>query len=409
MFLRDGIPAGSLLITALTSFAIIVASYFLLTFLARRNPLIQLHRDLILVVLIGSACFGGYRIFGMQSMRGFDQGRHHNQSKLVAKLIESGDPELLEFAVPGNRGFQFVNGIIYSIFGECPNVLSQIYGFMGIAGVLLLWDLFYRAFEPEYSNSMVFFALMVIGLPSIVFWSQGLMKEGPALFGYCLIFQFCPVGPNRQIGSWPLGILGTLLAVCMRPHMAICYLVALGLILLSSRANFLATMSVGLLVFMGFIGLQSLAPEIFVEPDLLVERLSDNYSVRAGADKGSTITGEPIPILSGLNRIFLRPYPTEAVNFSMVIASLEICMLTGLMVWGWLTRRSARLWKEPIVLMALISILFLAFPFSFMYNLGLLSRQRVAAIPAILVVLLAPWLFRRWQTEFDFLDSTYDP
>ncbi|MDC0265902.1 hypothetical protein OAK32_02360, partial [Mariniblastus sp.] len=262
--------------------------------------------------MIASAIFGTCRIYAFQGMRMADQGRHHNQSRIVKQLYENGEPKVFDFATPGNQGFQFVNGMIYATFGECPNVLSQLYGFLGLAGALLLWDLICREFELLYARP--FLCVMMIALPSVFFWCQGLWKEGPTFFAYCLMFQLCPVGTNKKTGSLSLGIIGSVIALWLRPQMAIAYAAALVLTTLKERANLKVLVTTGVIMVAAFLLLQRLVPAFFAEPDALVSKLGSAYRVRVDADVGSTIGGSPIPILSGINLIFLRPYPFEISN-----------------------------------------------------------------------------------------------
>ena len=102
-----------------------------------------------------------------------------------------------------------------------------------------------------------------------------------------------------------------------------------------------------------------------------------------------------IPILSGLTLIFLRPYPTEIHNAVAFFAALEIWILSCLALIGWLLlRRRSEALTTPFVITLMVTTLIIAFLFTYMYNMGLLVRQRLQVLPAVVGLAVFPYLIR---------------
>ena len=152
---------------------------------------------------------------------------------------------------------------------------------------------------------------------------------------------------------------------------------------------------IGVLAIVGSIGVLALLPDYLGRElnsfDDVQDTLERNYDsiVRAG---GSAIeyTEVQIPVLSGAVALFLRPFPWEIRSSAMLATTIEIYILTLLLlviVLRWYGRLMLQILKRPEILMPVLVCLLFAFMYTYMGNLGLLARQRLQAMPAILLLI----------------------
>jgi hypothetical protein len=107
-------------------------------------------------------------------------------------------------------------------------------------------------------------------------------------------------------------------------------------------------------------------------------------------------TSGPIFFVSGFVSLFFRPFPWQLGSLRMVLAFLDTWVTTALLLGSiiWMIKPEGRpSLKLPEVQVAILaSILFCIF-FSYLPNEGLMVRQRVQAVPALLTLVVLP----RWQ------------
>jgi hypothetical protein len=107
-------------------------------------------------------------------------------------------------------------------------------------------------------------------------------------------------------------------------------------------------------------------------------------------------TSGPIFFVSGFVSLFFRPFPWQLGSLRMVLAFLDTWVTTALLLGSiiWMIKPEGRYsLKLPEVQVAILaSILFCIF-FSYLPNEGLMVRQRVQAVPALLTLVVLP----RWQ------------
>ncbi len=92
--------------------------------------------------------------------------------------------------------------------------------------------------------------------------------------------------------------------------------------------------------------------------------------------------------------------PEIPVRFSLLLAGLEIWILSFVGAIGWLFQRDR--WKllvTPFVTTLLVATFLIAFEFSYMYNMGLLVRQRLQILPAVLCLAVLPYLIETGKTQ----------
>jgi hypothetical protein len=76
-----------------------------------------------------------------------------------------------------------------------------------------------------------------------------------------------------------------------------------------------------------------------------------------------------------------------------LLAGLEVWALGLLGILSW--KAAKRKWKlalEPVMVTQIVALLVLSFYFSYMYNMGLVVRQRLMCFPALLFIYFFPVL-----------------
>jgi hypothetical protein len=264
----------------------------------------------------------------------------------------------------------------------------------------------YRAFRVALPDGDAHrYALLVLFLPSMLFWPSGLGKEAFVTFGIGL---FAYGGARLLAGyrSWggPLAT-GVLLAGVVRPHVAAALFVSLAVAYLLRRPPRRATeltplrMAVAVVVLGvgGWLTVTTAAEYLGVE-DLSVT--SVDGAISDTADQTSTgdsqyeapgaegVADLPVAAFS----VLFRPLPFEATNGQMMLAALEGAFLVVLTARSWrcLLTVPGRLRDQPYLIVCLIYLLVFVYAFSNFSNFGLLTRQRVQVLPFFLALLALP-------------------
>jgi hypothetical protein len=111
---------------------------------------------------------------------------------------------------------------------------------------------------------------------------------------------------------------------------------------------------------------------------------------------GSTLTSKPIPLVSGLELILFRPWPTEVQRVDAFLAGLEVWAMAAFGLLNWTRGYGKIRFRAQLGLLThVIVLLLLGFFFSYMYNMGLVVRQRLMCFPALLAIYTWPLLVER--------------
>ena len=123
--------------------------------------------------------------------------------------------------------------------------------------------------------------------------------------------------------------------------------------------------------------------------------------VLEGTGGGSNIeygAGGPIFFVSGFVSLFFRPFPWQLGSLRMILALVDTwtttILLLGSIIWMIKPEGRSSLKLSEVQVAILAAILFCIF-FSYLPNEGLIVRQRVQAVPALLALVVLP----RWQRK----------
>lgn len=297
---------------------------------------------------------------------------------------------LLSGQILGSDSLRLLSGITLAIIGDSLAGECLVFGLLAFAG-LWLFVTAYRA-EGHSPGQVAAYARLVLFWPSLCFWPSIVGKEALVLFGFGLTMRGY-IGVAGRTSVLP-ALGGLSLVVLVRPHFA--GMLAVGLAagsLLGRGQGRIVSRVVGLLLAAVFVmrgaaqlGIDPMdadAIETFVQ-DRAGQTAQGGSSIERGAGAGSVVLG--------IINVLARPFPWEAHNSLAMIAALEVLAFWGL---AWIRRRACqerlRRWRDSPLLVSALStavLLSVAMGVTF-FNLGILSRQRVAILPFLFVLLAA--------------------
>jgi hypothetical protein len=326
---------------------------------------------------------------------------HELIAREVAELVLNGRfAEAASYFEIGNNAYRFFLGLFYAVTGASEFVTYTLNGALGFCGLMMLLDVLCRHSRCHRLPASI--TLMTGLLPSAILWTTANLKEGATLWGICAMYYFTLSGRSHA-GRTPraLPVIGFLTIAILRPHIAAIWLVAVsaGAMIQAKRfGTFAASIAAGgVLLAM----LNAYAPTVMEDAmgAGVSTTLADRYSTLSSNDNlnGVALTGNnPLPIISGLTLILFRPWPFEATNVTELLVGFEVWVLAVLGFLCW--KRAHVSWRvlmHPAVATQITALLALGFFFSYMYNMGLVVRQRLMCFPAVLFLYFYPLLAKQ--------------
>jgi len=280
-------------------------------------------------------------------------------------------------------GHYYVNVIFYSFI--------SMFGPVAIFRVMA--DIF-----PKKKFTVLLAAFFV---PSFMYWTSGLHKEGLIFLGVSLViyhFYFAwkekRYAPKRWLGI----LLGLLILFVLRNFLMMLVIPAVIAWLLACRwpkhgfAIFTAVYLVfGLVFFTGrYIDKRLDFPQAVVDKQQAFLRLQGGVSTIPIKELEPTFASFAKNTPQALTLSFLRPYPSDVHHLLSLIASLEINFLLLLFILFLLFRqKNGARSKNVVYLCGFLSIsILLATGFS-INNLGAIVRYRSIVIPVLMIPVIA--------------------
>ena len=330
---------------------------------------------------------------------------HEEAAREIAYLFNQGDTQgALDYFGFGNEGYRFVLGTFYA-WTDAPEIVTYaIHGMFAFWGMLLILEMICKHIKAERLPFWI--VAFIILNPSALFWTTFNLKEGAMLWGLCAMLTAAQTLETRNQakqrlehpskGGSLLGpVAGLLVAGFLRPHIVMAYLgaLAVGVAIKQRKISFAVAMFGG--IFAAVSMLKIMAPVFFetVAAAGLSNTLSERF-MDLSSDGGSAITysrGAPIPLISGIILLALRPFPWESGDVTTLAAGAEIWVVAAIAICGWY-RLNAR-WKlatSAYVMTLIAAFLALSLYFTYIYNMGLMVRQRVMVFPTMLTIAVLP-------------------
>lgn len=115
-----------------------------------------------------------------------------------------------------------INSLIYFISGGQIFVHVIIFTFLSLLGFREVYQTF--SHRIHFSNRVFWYVL--IGFPSLIFWTGSMLKEPLMMLGFCLLLRAW-LGEIRFISRFWRLLLGIVLLLCFKPYVLLCLLPAI--------------------------------------------------------------------------------------------------------------------------------------------------------------------------------------
>ena len=330
-----------------------------------------------------------------------DASRYHDAGAGIAAALRAGLAWKAVGPFPGTATLEAVTGYVYLVTGTSVLIGFLVFSWLGFWGLLL----FHRAYAVAFPDGETRrYALLVLFLPSLLFWPSSIGKESLMTLGLGL----GAYGAARLFARRPGGVLclaaGLGLASLIRPHMAAMLFAGVFVGYLarplrpgSAFGPLLKAFGVAIMVVVGLV-LVAQAEKFFGvdgKDGRTVGSVIDStvqQTSQGGSEFEATPVTNPLQLPMAIVSVLLRPFPWEANNLQALVAAMES---TGLAYVVWRSRDRLRrlpslLRTQPYVAFVVTYSLLFVVAFSSFANFGILTRQRVQVFPFVLVLLALP-------------------
>ncbi len=303
-----------------------------------------------------------------------------------------------------NEAYVTYLALLHYYTGATSQGATTINGWLAFMGGLTLARTFSRCFPPFKMSSTWWIA--IVFFPSTIFWATTNMKEGPVIWGICQMISTLEERSGSSRASLkPTQILGTGVVGILRPHICAVWIISIAAAMLLSRRVTKVAFVLLLVISipLAYVATRQLAQISATNPSTVIDRMEDQAKGLSDPRQGSNIeygSGGSIFFVSGFTALFFRPFPWALGSARTAICAVETWTITLLMIWAWWRLGSGPrrvLLQMPIIRAAIIASLFFSVFFSYVPNEGLLARQRVQFVPALLALSFLPVIFQRFQ------------
>ena len=299
------------------------------------------------------------------------------------------------------------------MFGNSYLCISMVFGFFALGGVIRLFKTFYHYF-PVYYREL---ALACLFLPSVCYWSSGLLKD-PITFGCIgyITYGFLNIFIKKTkilVSLLLIGLCGALLFI-IKPYIMLVLVMAL-LIWQFAEFNkqienrtlrnifagmtFLASIGIGLLILQyltsGANAQQYQLDKIAGQAEYQREMYSIIAQQSGGSDSHFTInTSNPVlMIFGGVTATFYRPFPWEINSPIALLSATESFMFLSLTLLFIFRKGIKKFFTVPFSDPRILMCFVFAFVFAVAVgissaNFGALSRYKIPCMPFYLIMIL---------------------
>ena len=239
-------------------------------------------------------------------------------------------------------------------------------------------------------------AYVMLFLPGLHFWSVAIGKDGPIMMAVVLAAWSVMKLPQRAI--WYIVALAIM--VLIRPHIAAISVVGLGVALALGKqlrpSTKIMLAPVALVAFVLVVGRvqERFGVEDFDTFTTFVDRQQQfNETMGGGVD----LQSQPFPMK--LFALLFRPLFFEARGVSETVAGFEnvaLMVIFGYIIFHWKTLLRLVLSVSHVAYCATYSGILIILLAMVNYNIGLGQRQKMMAIPTVIVIAAAIFMYRRY-------------
>ncbi len=295
----------------------------------------------------------------------------------------------------GTNFVKLLTGFVYTITPASKLSAFFVFAWFSFIGTLFFWRAVQR-FAPPPSDRK--YLLMLMFIPSFVYWPSALGKEAVVIFALGLTTY----GFSRTLSQGPIagatGILGGVWIMTMvRPHVGVAIMVALivatALAKQSGRRSGMLVTAAVLLVLSGFVMSKANA---FFRADLTSAGSVSDQLTKAGkrtTQGGSEFqptavspAGFPMAVVT----VLIRPFPWESSSAPELATAIESIIIAWLIVRGLREVRGRIRRDNPLGIYALVATTVFIVLFWNFANFGILARQRTQIAPFLFLLLAMP-------------------
>ncbi len=332
-----------------------------------------------------------------------DANYHLHWARELLQQLQVGNWRFfVSYFKPGNSAYHCYSALVLYTGGSVFSLVA-INAFIAFWGGLILATCV--ASIVPFPRRKLLLLLFIVFCPSVIFWCTVNLKEAMMFWSICNVFSIgFPVKGGSYVARSILAGLGLAVGSLLRPHVMVGWLAAaLAILVLRRGKKFAAVILLMILPVVGY-GLKNLMKADFTQDTALALGETQLKNLSVIAHQGSRIQytgGKPIFFISGFLSAFFRPFPWEIRSASTLAGSMETWSMTILIIYGWMSVGSARrtILKLPCVQIAVLACIWMCILLSYFPNEGLMLRQRVQMIPALLVLVALPILVKNYVAE----------
>jgi hypothetical protein len=393
----DWQSAGPLACMALIAYGIVFLALVLPRF-RKRGPISKIIPAALAWHFIVWFIFAFYIMPHYAVTTGIDFHTYHNDAIGAADSIRAGEWGNLSWGL-GTSFIPIITALFYLPFG------GDVYGMLFLSAVLgFCGALFFcRAFGLWATKAELRrYSVIVLFLPSFATWTSTFGKDswmalglGLAAYGFSSLLKF------SKLNALPSLFCGIAIITVVRPHVAMVMVASMASTYFFNLGQ-KSQVSVGaeLLRFILLLALCTIIT-LIARQFLHISSMSISSLEGYAREKGGTnaIGGSAVEITaapgiggaisgfpSAIVRILFRPFPWEVNSILAGLAAVENLILLCFVIVYW--RRFLAITHNPYILFSGFFASALLLMFSFVPNLGLLSRQRCQLLPFLFVVLV---------------------
>jgi hypothetical protein len=300
-----------------------------------------------------------------------------------------------------NGSISIVAGVLFAILGINQAAAFLVMSFLSFIGIVC----FYRAFTLTFSGAgRRRYGYLIFFLPSLIFWTADVSKEGIMLFLIGVLTYGCAQVLARQGGfkAWVMIVAACAGAVFVRPNEMLLLLGGFTIAIIFRQASpsakfeparrtaslvLLATM-VGVVMFVTLHFLPGLHGSVN-----LAQINKNNQGPGSGfGSSGVSYSGSPLAYPRDVYVVLFDPLPFNAHSggerFQAVQNTVLVVMLLASLRNLRILPRAA--FARPYLIMCFIFVVSFCYFFASLGNLGLIAREASVMVPLYLALLCIP-------------------
>lgn len=380
------------------------------------------HSGVAAPVLIGYfwlkvAAAAGYGYFHFLTQKGGDTWAYHrysleetsllrnNPAKFISSIFQSGYDGYGGFLETKNSFWNDLDAntipkllAICNLFSGSNYYINVIFiNFLFLLGTVLL----FKAWKKQVPGMSAFLLYLPFLIPSFIFWTSGIHKEGFLVSAIALVMHALFAYPkNKANSAWRLLqiITGMGIMLALRSFLLLPTTVALASWVCVRKLRLSAPVSLAILLLAGcilFFSARVIIPEKNALKTLYERRIA--FLKKEGNSKTDAINLQPAPasFIQHAPAAFaigaFRPLPHDVYNLASGFAAVESIALIALLFTALYKFRTAN-WNDPLLLFCLYFAITLFFIIGYTIPfLGAVVRYRSIALPLWVMALVIIW------------------